>query len=444
MEVKHRDPMRRVFVDHGEAYGNLGDEAMLLNALRRLTSRLGPCHFIIPREGSRPLPCLDHFSVEYVPSPYTFFVKMARIHHIYVSFLKLMGLRVSHSRLRLKVKFANRLWQIVRFGIFGDVYGLRKVIEAIRQCDLFYGVGAADFNDFNSFGAAYKCWFYQIVRPLIPVVAVSAQGFGPLENTELKLLMADAFDNIDLLGFRDYSFSDQFTRGLGPLHCQTRITGDEAFSLVPATQVARDAYLANIGLNPGETFISVHWRSTDYTQDTDHLFPLIAELWDLAAELSHLRLVFFPMSYDTHSRYDHFCCEAIRGMMSLPQRLLIAPVSHNVGLIKAAIGTSQFTLGLSYHIHIFGLSQGVPALVLYSGDYYKYKSDGLVGFYGGINHAIDIGVPNGLGLARIALQRMLAAGSEDRESISAINKTLARENDWIFGEISRLLNVVSG
>jgi len=256
---------------------------------------------------------------------------------------------------------------------------------------------------------------------------------------ELKMLMAGAFDDVDLLSFRDRSFSDQFTRGLGPLHCQTRITGDEAFSLASAGQGARNAYLAETGLAPGEPFIAVHWRSTDYTQDTDHLFSRVAELWDMAAQRSGLRLVFFPMSYDVHSRHDDACCKAIRSMMRLPDRLLMAPVTHDVGLIKAAIGSSRFTLGLSYHVHVFGLSQGVPALILFSGDYYRFKSDGLVAFYEGVNQAVNIGSPAGVENARVAIEAMLAEETGGHPAISSTNKTLAQDNDWILGEISARL-----
>lgn len=442
MEVKAPPRVRRVFVDHGEAYGNLGDEAMLLSALRRLTSSLGPCHFVIPRESSRPLPRLDDFVVEHVPSPFLFFDRMAGLLDRYRALLARTRLPGPDGGLRSKVAFARLAWQGVRLGIWRDDYGLREAMQAIRQCDVFYGVGAADFNDFNAFGAAYKCWLYRMVRPFVPVVAVSAQGFGPLENAELKVLMAGAFDDVDLLGFRDHAFSERFTRGLGPLRCKARITGDEAFSLTSAGQVARDAYLAETGLTPGEPFIAVHWRSTDYTQDTDHLFSRVAELWDMAAQRSGLRLVFFPMSYDVHSRHDDACCQAIRSMMSLPDRLLMAPVSHDVGLIKAAIGASQFTLGLSYHVHVFGLSQGVPALILFSGDYYRFKSDGLVAFYGGVNRAVDIGAPAGVANARVAIEAMLAEETDARPAIGTTNKALAYDNDWILGEISARLGGV--
>lgn len=129
--------------------------------------------------------------------------------------------------------------------------------------------------------------------------------------------------------------------------------------------------------------------------------------------------------------------------MALPDRLLMAPISHDVGVIKAAIGASLFTLGLSYHVHVFGLSQGVPALILYSGDYYRFKSDGLVGFYDGVNCAVDIGAAFGVDAACAAIDTMLAEGDRERLSIDRTNKALAQRNNWIFDEMSVRVNGAS-
>src|ERR1700732_877804 len=74
--------MRLVFLDHGEAYGNLGDEAMLQSALRRLSAHLGPVRFVVPRQERRPLPSLAGFDIQEVPSPYTTFARLVdKPHH---------------------------------------------------------------------------------------------------------------------------------------------------------------------------------------------------------------------------------------------------------------------------------------------------------------------------------------------------------------------------
>jgi polysaccharide pyruvyl transferase WcaK-like protein len=434
--MKSAAPLR-VYVDHGEAYGNLGDEAMLLGALSRLQRHLGPCQFVIPRESSRPLPALSGYAVQLVPSPFAFFLRTNQL--LERSTARLSRFGVPHPpSLRSRVRAARVLASACAAGLWRDPQ-FAEFADALRRCDLFYGVGAADFNDYNAFGAAYKCWLYMTARARARVVAVSAQGFGPLRNGELPPLMRHAFRNIDLLSFRDSAYSAEFAAGLGLNSCRTRIVGDEAFALPAADPGAAQDYLERAGLRRGEPFIAVHWRSTDYTQETAPFYPKVAQIFEAASRVHRMPVVFVPMSYDVHSRHDDECCNAVRTFMREPARLLMAPKSHDVGLIKAAIGAGRFTLGLSYHVHIFGLSQGVPAVMIYSGDYYRYKSDGLAGFYGPPTVAVDIAAPGGDMAALQAVEEMSASGQAARAEIVRRNAEILADNDWTLTETAKLL-----
>ena len=219
--------MRLVFLDHGEAYGNLGDEAMLQSALRRLSAHLGPVRFVVPRQGRRPLPSLAGFDIQEVPSPFTTFVRLVDDPHppwwarAVVDVARARGL----ARELVIAEVFSRSGRLA--AIDGDFAAFQS---ALRRCDLFYGVGAADFNDFFPRGSVYKAWLYRMARRCIPVVAVAAQGFGPLNNPELPPLLRQAFSALDFLSFRDQHFSAAFTQGLGALPCRTAIVGDEAFS----------------------------------------------------------------------------------------------------------------------------------------------------------------------------------------------------------------------
>jgi len=415
----------RVFVDHGEAYGNLGDESMLFSALTRLRRHLGECKFVVPREGERPLPALQGFDVQFVPSPYQYFMRAGEKTAWLTARLERVGI-VHPESLGWRMRAAS-------------AFAARKTVSLLRGCDAFYGVGAADFNDFNAPGAAYKCWLYGVARPHVRVVAVSAQGIGPVRNPELARLMRKAFDQLDLLSFRDHAYSAAYVREMGSLGCRTEIVGDEAFTLPASDEAARRRYLASAGITDDEQFIAVHWRSTDYVQETAPLYPRVARVFDAASRLTGLPLVFFPMSYDVHSRHDDECCEAIRQYMSEPKNLRMAPVTQEVGLIKSAIGSSRFTLGLSYHVHVFGLSQGVPAIIVYSGDYYRFKSEGLAGFYSAPTTAIDLAAANGEAEALEAIEAMGLPGAEVSANIRERNQTILARNDWTIMELSRLL-----
>jgi hypothetical protein len=50
--------------------------------------------------------------------------------------------------------------------------------------------------------------------------------------------------------------------------------------------------------------------------------------------------------------------------------------------LKWILGQARFGIGLSYHFHVFLLSQGRPSIGLYSNDYYKVKLNGAFRAYG--------------------------------------------------------------
>jgi polysaccharide pyruvyl transferase WcaK-like protein len=430
--------MRMVFLDHGEAYGNLGDEAMLQSALRRLSARIGPVRFVVPRQERRPLPSLAGFDIQEVPSPYTTF----------------MGLidKPNHPWWARVVAGVTRRRGIARNFVIADLLarsGRLAAIDgdfdafqsALQRCDLFYGVGAADFNDFFPRGVAYKAWLYRMARRHVPVVAVAAQGFGPLANPELHSLMRQAFSALDLLSFRDHDFSAAFTQTLGPLPCRTAIVGDEAFSYPAADAGRRDEAIAASGLGPSDSFVAVHWRATDYTQETHRFITDLAHACDLIAQHVGVRLLFIPMSYDVHSGHDIELVDALRSKMRRPDQLVALPVQHDVAVIKAVIGRALFTAGLSYHVHVFGLAQGRPALILYTGEYYRYKSEGLVGFYGPPSAAIDLARTTPTGLEN-AIAAISAGADAARRSIEDANARIGAVNDWTIEMAARRLEEI--
>ena len=435
MEITTKSYGRKIFVDHGEAYGNLGDEAMLISALRRLSKHLGPCVFVIPREGNRPIPNLEEFSIVTTPSPYSVFKAVVRLLNRYlkhcIKFLP--GGRVPLKSFHMWATFLDRMG-ILRI----TCPDYRRFLGDLAECDAFYGVGAADFNDFNSIGAIYKCWLYKLASRKTSICVVSAQGFGPLNSPGLDIIMFNTFNQLRALAFRDAEFSTSFCRKLGPLSCRMEIVGDEAFSLQAADMQRCEIHLKEAGLKPGEAFIAIHWRATDYTSETNRLYPKIANLYDAVVEKTDLKLLFIPMSYDVHSRIDQDCYAEIRNMMKHPENICILEPTRDTGLIKGIIGLAQLTLGLSYHVHVFGLSQKVPAIIIFSGQYYYFKSHGLVDFYGAPNAAHDIEESNVMEVL-LTVMHCLADRKNTSKSIDEVNVNLLKKNDWSIELVAKLL-----
>lgn len=440
----------RIFVDHGEAYGNLGDEAMLLNALERLARYLGPCEFVLTSEPGKPLP--PHLpKVETVLPPHVEFERGAR------QFGKFLGLcqRLPLIRRLVREPIIPTSWKMGEFWINVKVtlwqWGILKspgkfllpFLEALKSCDAFYGVGAADFNDLWLQGVIYKSWLYTVASRYVKVCAVSSQGIGPLATKWARRRMALAFSRLDLLSFRDHFLSQQIVEAEKISRVRYKIVGDEAFSLATGKAGAVKELLRLSGLPENASFVAVHFRTTDYTQDTSHWDARIAAVLDQVAEIVPHFFVFFPMSYHLHSGNDAEYGRTIKSKMRHRERLCVAPIHEDVRVIKAAVGQSRYSMGLSYHIHVFSLSQGHPAAILFTGDYYRCKSEGLVSFYGKPNAALDLAAtPDGQILEAITeLETNYLAACE---AIRGVNQDLLQVNDWTLRELAVLLERGAG
>ena len=430
----------RIYVDHGEAYGNLGDEAMLLNALRRLEEQLGPCEFTLPGEPGKPLPSqLSPVSV--VLSPYHILLKWVQFTILPFALIRRMpGLQrivpIPHIQAwKLITWLACKVLDTpFNFLFFRK---LRPFLKALQTCTIFYGVGAADFNDYWHAGVIYKDWLYKIARQYVEISAVSAQGIGPLEEKVTRKHTTHAFSNLDILSFRDYDGSMRIVKELNPPNVAFKIVGDEAFSLPVSDRHSVNSLLTDAGLVNSQSFVAIHFRTTDYTRNTEYLIPRLASLLDeLTFTTPHI-FVFFPMSYHEHSRIDEDCGLAIKAHMKYTERMLIAPTCKDARTVKGAIGRAKYSLGLSYHVHVFSLSQGHPSIILYTGNYYKYKSEGLIGFYGSPNASLNLEEEtNASVLDAIAnLERNYA---NTCAQIEQVNLHIESINDWTLQEIKRL------
>jgi polysaccharide pyruvyl transferase WcaK-like protein len=432
-------------VDHGEAYGNQGDEAMLLNALERLERYLGPCEFILPGEPGKPLPS-QLPKVETVLPPHREFERWSQ------QFAKFLGLcqrlpllgRVVREPKNTTVWKMAALWIDIKINLWqrgilkSPGKDLQPFLEALKDCDIFYGVGAADFNDFWLQGVIYKSWLYTLASRYVRVSAVSAQGIGPLETKWARRRMARAFSHLNLLSFRDFSLSQKIVEAEKVNHVRYQVVGDEALTLATGNKEAVEELLRRSGLPEGASFIAVHFRTTDYTQDTSFLEAQIASLLDRIVEIVPHFFVFFPMSHHLHSGIDEDYGAAIKHNMRWKERFCVAPFHADVKVIKGAVGQARYSMGLSYHVHVFSFSQGHPAIILFTGDYYRCKSEGLVSFYGKPSVAFD--------LAKTGDDQILGAIQELEdeypiacENIEKVNEHLVRVNDWTLRDLAGML-----
>jgi polysaccharide pyruvyl transferase WcaK-like protein len=444
--------MRRltVWVEHSAGWGNVGDDALLMSALARLEAHLGPCDFVLPRLGTGQLP--DRLPANVVvPSPQS---ELARTAARLRSRLRPVLTRRGLADLEMEPRsLATEMWlyEIAAMWLLAQVRcasigglrrneGLATAFRQLRDCDLLYVVGDNNFNDFYPAGVVGRRWLCELAWLAGTPVALSSQGIGPLEAPRARRNLARMLRHVDLLSVRDHEYgrSRVIETGVGP---EPLVAGDEALAMPPATDADAQLVLQQAGIDPDRPFVAVNFRTTDCIRDTSALAPRLAQLLDAVAERCSATLAFVPMSYGGHWGTDHHYAEQIRRHMTRPSELKVLPAQLDPAQVKALVGRARFTLGTSYHLHVFGLAGARPAFVLYTGAYYQAKSHGLASFYPAGARAFDLAVVGDHEILR-EIEGITCDYDARRASIEEVNAALLPANTGILRELALRLRPV--
>jgi hypothetical protein len=352
-----------VYVDHGEAYGNLGEEAMILSALTRLETHFGPRRIYITRWADEPMPTSGHPRVLDTPSPFRAFQAAAQGWQVRFQILQRLPL-VRRWLPPVTDPFYWRflVWFDRWFPFLSDLRKSPDVCqfrEALSNCALYYHVGMSGLNEFWEHGLIFKRWVVSQARSRAKLVVLSSQGLGPVSRPGARRQMKKLLGLADIVSLRDKEYSKNLLAELGLAQVATKVVFDEALSLAPAPEKATLGWLSKASLSSADSFIAFHYRETDYTQTAREPVGRVAEVLKLARAETGLRFLFVPMSYALHSRIDSDLGRKIAAQLSHPDWFHLLPECRDVRVIKAIVGRAKFSLGLSYHLHVFSLSQGI-------------------------------------------------------------------------------------
>jgi polysaccharide pyruvyl transferase WcaK-like protein len=433
-------------VDHGEAYGNLGEEAMILNALARIETFLRPRAIYITHAAGKPLPTGNNPRIRDTPSPYQALRNATkRLHRAFQKWARTPRLR------RLLPREDDVFYW--RLAVFLDRWfpaGLdlrnqpevREFLRALDDCRVYYHVGMSGLNEFWEPGLVYKRWVLRQARRRVDLVVLSSQGLGPVNRPSARREMKGLLEHADVVSLRDKTYGTRLLAELGVSRVHSKVVFDEAFSFPAASPKTAEAWLAQSGLSPADDFVAFHYREMDYTQVPTDPVAHLGEILKAARTETHFKIVFIPMSYGEHSSVDSVLGQKLAGHLGNPDWFCVLPECRDASILKAVIGRARFGMGLSYHTAVFSLTQGHPALVLYTGGYYGLKSDELVSFYGPPSVALDLNKTTADQI-RNALRAITTNYETHCQHIAAVNDGMRRSNDWTLDEIRRRLKVGS-
>lgn len=369
---------KRIFMTGEAGYHNLGDEGMALASASRLRRYFPDAQIVAT--GLDPLGAVLRHQAEIVPWPL------------------LPGELTSKYAARLLRKIGQKLGAGEDFldtvarpfdKIFAEKYrhsgAFRQALQMLEQADFVFDMGHGGLTDV--FDPFMLCFLYYLAGRLGKPLFISGQSIGPLWRRRSIRMVRSALQVAHTVGLRDKHVSyDILVNEIGVNPKTTRLieVGDDTLDLTaeePNWGIFDDP-LRRL-LTTGD-FFAVQWRDTDYTSKfgaTEQLVPLVQAVQHLHKRTS-LIPVFVPLSWEsagdvlTAARIQDF----IQG--AFPFRVVWSALG--APQVKWLLGRAKFGIGLSYHFHVFLLSQGIPTIGPHTNRYYEIK---LRGAFAAFNHS---------------------------------------------------------
>jgi polysaccharide pyruvyl transferase WcaK-like protein len=201
----------------------------------------------------------------------------------------------------------------------------------------------------------------------VPVIAVG-QGVGPVAP-EMRQDVVDLFGACSHIGVRDPR-SARLLAGLG-LADVVDVVSDDAVAIL-----GRDAHVPSRPSPPAGPHLLVHTRIATYNDASASLWEELADAVDAIAFQRGLPVVAAVVN-DQEGAHE---VEAAVGLASAPERRASWRVVHLTDDVAAAATVCAAAVGAvvgSYHLALFCLAAGRPALVVAGSEYFEGKAAGL-------------------------------------------------------------------
>lgn len=369
----------RLLIDHG-GYANLGDAAMLEGVVTRLRE-------VLPEAD---LHVVDH---EVVP---TSIMDMANVQPV--------DLRIPEPSLRDKrflwrfQRLAGPLYRRVSMSRAGrgsasaqlTVEGPSTATTLGQFCSSFdslHVVGGGNLTDVFERQWWNRCCVMNTFAAQGKPVVLTGQQIGPFRSAAIRRLVMDSLRAADLAGLREPGSSAELCRAAGLDESRVQTLGDDSFGVSAADDPSVDKVLSAHGIRRGE-FLAVNLRIAPYAGEHGNHLTWFGHMISRVADRLGVPVVFVPISLgstDSDARTGHLLAEQVPGLIVADR------VAWSPSLVKGFLGASRGAVGASYHFCTFALSQAVPAVCVYRGDYYGQKAHGMATFWGCDRIPLELG-----------------------------------------------------
>lgn len=396
----------KILVNHS-ALNNHGDIAMVEGVVRRLLHTVNGANLYVQDHPSWPEQMWSANNITRVAMRLSEPIdRVPYIHRIpylrrYEWKLKIIGTRYFHAMLDRGLNPSD-----IRVGSGSDPTTLG---EWCSQYDAMHIVGMGGLTDlFLPVVWQCCCLVHTFALQGKPVI-FTGQQLGPFHSWLTKNLLQRALRKAKFIGLREPADSLTFCQQANLASESFAVMGDDSFGLPAAGFEQVESFLSRYHLSPGK-FIAANVRVGGYAPSHAQYIQQIADLMSNLSQRYDLPVVVVPISWerwDSDITSGYQLCEAMR---SDRIQVLDKPEELTTDLVKGILGQAYAAVGVSYHFCTFALSQAVPAICIFDGDYYSQKAKGISHFWGDERLALPL---NKLDLKEAT--RLVSELIEDRE-----------------------------
>jgi polysaccharide pyruvyl transferase WcaK-like protein len=219
-------------------------------------------------------------------------------------------------------------------------------------------------------------------------IILTGQQLGPFRFSANKKAFLRVLQNVKFLGLRESKTSPGICQEARLPPERFQVMGDDSFGVKPARVESVKKILEHYGLRQ-QQFIAINVRmSQNYTAGIQKNLAILGALYDHLARKTGFPLLFVPISTEPVEG-EQVTARKLQKFMQTTFDILEEPYL-TPALVKGVLSQAWGAVGVSYHFCTFSLSEGVPAICIYIGDYYNQKARGLADYWGDTRLALPL------------------------------------------------------
>ena len=266
---------------------------------------------------------------------------------------------------------------------------LLRYINTIKNVDIVVFAGMGGMNDnyvLSSHGIVSRGIVVKIAKVFKKPVVFAGNGIGPIRRWHLRFISSSYIKNVEKAFVRDKNGSKNALVSIGYPEQKIIETIDDVFFLKYSAEDKEciDQLLKEKNL---ENFVAINIHDWGKNKAA-LLIEMVSKT--IGKELNNETLLLVPNCYGKFGDDRVILKELYRDLLRKGINCTMLEKQINAKQTKYLIGKAKYSISTRYHIGAFGLSQNKPSVLLCLDDgYYKQKMEGILGWYGIEEYAVE-------------------------------------------------------